>query len=154
MIFIYTHPIEKNLCIVIGAPKSHIEKNIGSITDEQYEKLVRDTCHPEATDITKIKEENIPVHLEEFRESWQHIGNGKIIVNLEKAKEIRLSQIRKNIDAKIKDLEKFYVLPSLKKELDNYKKILLGRTSKLESLIPSSIEDINNASPNLDDLNF
>lgn len=91
---IYTN-LDGSVSIVIPAPKSHLEKLFGLISDEQYESHVWEKSVPvNAINARYIEDSDIPVS-REFRNAWVDVTDtSNIDINLVKAKEIQLEKLR------------------------------------------------------------
>lgn len=87
--FKYTND-EGQLCIVHGAPKEHLERIFGELSEQQYYNLVRKNIPEHAVEISK---EDIPTD-REFREAWSD-KNNKVCHDLNKVKDIQLDRLRK-----------------------------------------------------------
>ena len=76
------------VAIVHAAPKEHLERLFGPMTDAQYEAHVVERSIPkDAVDVTKLPDDWTPPDDRTFRDAWKH-DKGKITVDFEKAKKI------------------------------------------------------------------
>lgn len=95
-----------NLRIVFPAPKEHLQKVFGPMTEKQYEDHVISRSIPEdATNITFINEDNIP-NDRIFRGAWFIDEQKNIAVNMDIARDIHMANIRNARDAALRELDK------------------------------------------------
>ena len=95
--FIYTRPSENNqVSIVSPAAKWQIEKTTGPLTDKEYEERVKTKSTPvDAVNVRDIDDIDIPSD-RELRNAWVDVTEeSRIDIDCTKAKDIRLSQLRK-----------------------------------------------------------
>ncbi len=106
---IYTRPEDGGISIIIPAPKEILEKVLGPLTEEEYEKHVRDRSIPaNALNVREINNEDLPTS-REFRNAWCDVtANTTIDIDCTKAKEFALAKLRsqrnKQLDATDKDM--------------------------------------------------
>jgi hypothetical protein len=85
--YAYTRP-DGGVSIVHAAPKEHIERVLGPLTDEAYEAHVVERSIPaDATNVTKLPDDWTPPDDRTFRDAWKH-DKGKVVVDFEKAKKV------------------------------------------------------------------
>lgn len=60
-----------------------------------------------ATDVTVVTDADIPSS-RYFREAWKVVG-GKVVIDMQKAKEIKLSHIRKERNAMLDETDKLFI---------------------------------------------
>jgi len=74
----YTRP-DGGVSVVVAAPKEHLERARGPMSDEEYEARVREKSIPaDAADVIRLPEDWQPP-LREKRDKWR-IENGRIVV--------------------------------------------------------------------------
>ena len=99
-----------SVAIVCPAPKVNLEKQFGSLTDVQYEELVRARSIPEdAINVRGIRDSDIPVS-RKYREAWIDVtSESRIDVCCEKARNIALERLRRDRDNKLSDNDALYI---------------------------------------------
>jgi hypothetical protein len=146
MKMMYTRPEDGGLSVVIGVPKEAVERVLGPLTQEEYEQHVRETSIPEgALNVKVITDADIPAD-REFREAWiDATADTKINIDMRKAKEIKLVQLRekrnKLLDAADKEtlmaLEKGQDLAAIKAK----KQALRDATNPLKALKAEGVDN-------------
>ena len=136
------------VCVGHAAPKEHLEKVLGPLTDEQYEAHVISRSIPVNTQYVRVNEQDLPDR--EFRNAWK-LENNVINHDLEKAREIQLTRIRQAREPKFVELDKEFML-ALEKGHDtsvitSAKQELRDITEPLKNAVLVSIEDVKNAFP-------
>lgn len=78
--FAYTRHDDEGVSIVAAAPKAHLEKILGELTDEEYEEHVRQCSIPvDAIHVVKLPDDwEAPERAS--RDRW-HLINGQIVVD-------------------------------------------------------------------------
>lgn len=145
----YTRP-DGGVSIVYPVTKEQIEKQLGALTDEQYEAHVRERSIPiDAVNVTEVDDADIPSD-REFRDAWKQL-DAKIDFDLEKAKAIQLNRVRAAREPKLVELDKQFMFAIERgedtKEIVAQKQKLRDITEPLKALAPSSIDDIKNGFP-------
>ena len=127
----------------------------GKLTDEEYEKILSDKLvrtYPQY-DLVEIEDSAIPAD-DEFRNAWKLDG---VIINynLDKAKAIQLSRIRAARKPKLAELDREYMIED-EKGVDGdkptvtaKKKLLRDITRPLIALVPTNIQGIRDAFPEI-----
>lgn len=99
----YKRP-DGGVSIVIAAPKDQLQKSMGPMTDAQYEEFVKEKLIPEnAQNITYVSDAEIPKD-KTFRNAWD-IVDGKITVDLPKARQVHMAKIRYARNKKLNELD-------------------------------------------------
>lgn len=102
---IYTSPEDNRLNIVTPVSKPDLEKDLGELTEEQYEQHVLErSITPDALNIRTINDEDLPIS-REFRNAWADNGR-QIYIDLEKARLTHMQRIRYMRDLKLSVLDK------------------------------------------------
>lgn len=97
MKFVYTK--DGTLNVVVAAPKAHLEKVFGPLTDEQYKAHVISRSIPEGVEYREITDNELPPD-RIFRDAWKDEGGIKI--DMPKARNIHLARIRSSRNEKLK----------------------------------------------------
>lgn len=106
---IYTCPINGNLCVVNPAPKANIEKNLGPLTEKEYVDHVISRSIPQGVSYKFIEDTDIPSS-REFRDAWVDVLEGsQIDICCEKAKAIKLVQMRSLRNKKLEETDKLFI---------------------------------------------
>ena len=111
MKIMYTRPEDGGVSIVIAASKEDIEKVLGPLTQEEYEAHVIERSIPaNATRVKRIEDSGIPAD-REFRNAWVDVtAAAKIDIDLVKAKDIKLTELRAARDAELAKLDKDFMI--------------------------------------------
>jgi hypothetical protein len=111
MKIMYTRPEDGGVSIVVAAPKEAIEKVLGPLTQEQYEAHVIERSIPEgAINVRAIEDDGIPVD-REFRNAWVDVTpEAKVDIDLVKAKELKLAELRRARDVELAKLDKQFMI--------------------------------------------
>lgn len=92
MKILYT-TVDGKIAIVHAAPKEHLERVLGPLTEQAYKNHVWERSIPaNAIGPREIDESEIPAS-REFRDAWT-VENDTIKEDLDKSREIKLKQIR------------------------------------------------------------
>lgn len=144
---IYTKPDGK-VVIVTPVSKDNLEKVLGVLTTEQYENHVIERSIPsDAIKVRYLKDSDIPSN-REFRDAWVDTSELSIIdIDLEKAKDIKLKELRNKRNAKLDETDKEYLKLLSKGEDTSYlikeKQRLRDITEDLKALdVTGKINDI------------
>lgn len=146
MKLMYTRPEDNGVSIVVAAPKEVIERVLGPLTQKQYETHVMERSIPEgALNVKIIKDEDIP-NTREFRNAWVDVTeDSKINIDLVKAKDIALAELRKTRNEELDKLDKKLLI---ERELGNdvssileEKKALREITDPLKNLEVSGVDN-------------
>lgn len=94
MKYAYSLP-DGSVSIVIAAPKTDLERVLGPLTDEAYEKHVLERSIPAgALNLIKLPDDWQPPSDRTYRDAW-HMSDGKTItVHMERAREIHRQKLR------------------------------------------------------------
>lgn len=142
----YTRPEDRGLSIVTAAPKADIEKVLGPLTQEQYEAHVMERSVPDgAINVKRITDENLP-STREFRDAWVDVtDDNNVNIDLAKAKEVKLAEVRAKRNAELEKLDKeFLVALEIGDALGPIKlrkQALRDSTEPLKALEVSGIDD-------------
>lgn len=144
MKIVYERP-DGGLSIVSPAPKNHLEKVFGRMTDEQYRTHVYERSIPaDAKNVREVTDDEIPQD-RHFRNAWKLNGT-KIDVDLEKAREIHMNEIRKLRDKKLAELD----IETLKgKDVQVQKQILRDLPQKYDLTIAKTPERLKTMIPSI-----
>lgn len=143
MKLMYTRPEDNGVSIVIAAPKEAIEKVLGPLTQEQYEQHIIERSVPaNALKVKVISDSDIPAD-REFRDAWEDITNdNKVNINLQKAKDLKLKELRAARDAELLKADKDFIIALEKGEdlelIKQRKQELRDATEPLKNLDVSS----------------
>lgn len=154
--FVYTRPNDLinpmndgGLSIVVGASKSAIEDILGPMTQEEYEKHIHEKSIPKnAINTRPIQLSDLPAD-REFRNAWCDVTpESTVDIDLEKAKDIKLSELRKKRDEELLKTDSEFVqafssddqagLEKIKKK----KQKLREMTDSLKSLKVNGYNDV------------
>ena len=100
------YPFDESLWVVEPAPKDRLELIFGNMTQEQYEEhvLTRTVRMPGAFGERFIDDADLP-STREFRNAWCDVTpESRIDIDLERAKTIKLDQMRKERQKKFEEL--------------------------------------------------
>jgi hypothetical protein len=94
---------------VIAYPvsKEQLEKSLGPMTDEEYKSLLISKMIPEGKNYIEIEDDDIPQDLT-HRAAWI-VYNGKIAIDCERARDKKLSIIRKKREPIFEKLDREYL---------------------------------------------
>jgi hypothetical protein len=82
--------------IVCAAPKSHIERVLGPLTDEQYmEHIIARSIPANATDIHELPEDWQAPADRTFRNAWSIGQEGSVAIDMHRARDIQRNRIRR-----------------------------------------------------------
>jgi hypothetical protein len=101
MKFVYTK--DGTLNVVVAAPKAHLEKVFGPLTDEQYKAHVISRSIPEGVEFREITDNELPQD-RLFRDAWKDEGGIKI--DMPKARAIHMARIRDKRNKRLEELDK------------------------------------------------
>ena len=145
MKYIYTRP-DGGITLVCAAPKENIELILGNMTDEEYIDHIKDRSFPEGnTKWREITDNDIPQDYE-FRDAWCDVtDDSKIDIDLVKAKEIKLTNLRQVRDLELKKTDQEFIVSLSKGEsttdIEAKKQILRDATNDLKALDVSGYND-------------
>lgn len=111
---VYTRP-DGGITVVIPAPKEHLEKLYGKLSDSQYEDIVNKANDAKmkrrgAKNIRVIDDSDIPAD-REFRDAWVDVSDEtKIDICCEKAKDLKLKEMRLKREELFKDADRAFML--------------------------------------------
>lgn len=159
---VYTRVEDNGVSIVIPAPKSDLEKILGSMTDNEYKRHVWDRSVPQnSINARYIDDEDIPEN-REFRDAWELDEDGNIYINIPKAAYIKKAQLLILADEVIKDIDQAIYLTSLEGDTVGFEELVekrnkiinLKNTLDLSNL--KTVSEISNYMPIelLDSINF
>jgi hypothetical protein len=146
------------LCIVIPTPKDQIEKELGRpLSDQEYEDYIWQLSIPDgAINPRSIKDEHIPPS-REFRNAWCDLTPEPIVdFDFLKAKDIQLTRLRSKRDSLLDKYDKLMAKAVDMNDsveqgiLRTKKQELRDATEQLKDLSPKSIEEIKDATPDMD----
>lgn len=115
-VLVYQDPVAQKVAVVIPAPKEQIEANLGRpISAQQYKDIVYEhsilrpiqegTLNPQI-EVKEIDAALLPTR--EFRDAW--VLEGDVIVeDLEKAKVIKLQEVRAEREPLLQELDKQFM---------------------------------------------
>ena len=104
--------VNKNgiVSIVIPSPKERIEKVRGPMTDAEYKAHVIERSIPKGVSYKEVDDLAIP-ESREFRNAWVDITpEAKVDICCEKAKNIKLEDLRRERNKKLEALDKDFIL--------------------------------------------
>jgi hypothetical protein len=157
---IYTNPLTKQCCVTKFAPKEDVEKLLGPLTDQEFDNHCWErSVPPHVINPRWITLEEFPKEdsIEEFFDAWEDNGE-RIIINLEKAKNLQLEKVRIQRNTLLK--EKYDSLLNRANEIGTpdevnsikiIKQKLRDITNPLKILKPISLEQIRNATPSFEE---
>lgn len=147
MKIMYTRPEDNGISIVIAAPKADLERVLGPLTQEQYEEHVLKRSIPEnAINVKHISDEDIPAN-REFRSAWVDVTpDTKVNIDLGKAKEMKLAELRVRRNKLLEEADKEFLL-ALEKGQDLTaikvrKQSLRDSTNPLKNLVAEGVDDL------------
>ncbi len=106
----FTYELDGKLCVVHAAPKDHIERMLGPLTDAEYKQHILDRSIPEgAANVSEVKESDIPSD-REYREAWARKGKKPIHHDMVKARGVHVDKIRQVRAERFPDLDKQWML--------------------------------------------
>lgn len=109
MKLIYTRPDDSGVSIVTAAPKEHLERVLGPLSDKQYLAEVYKSIPDTALKIREITDTDIPAD-REFRDAWCDVTDqSSIDIDNQKIKEIALARLRVERNAALELLDKVAV---------------------------------------------
>ncbi len=145
MKFIYTRQ-DGGLSVVTTVDKVELERVLGSMTDKEYKNhIILRSIPNDSINYREIKDTDIP-NTREFREAWCDVtDDSKIDIDLVKAKEIKLADLRKVRDQKLKETDQEFVIALSKGEnttaIEVKKQILRDATNDLKALDVNGYND-------------
>ena len=150
MRFLYTRQIDGGLSVVNAAPKEHLERLLGPMTDEEYKAHVIERSIPKnAINMVEV-EDSFKLPDREFRNAWKQDGKA-VDFDLVKAKNIQLSKIRAAREPKLEALDQEFMLALEKGDstaaIVAKKQALRDITEPLKALDVKNIEDVKKAFP-------
>lgn len=93
MRFCYTNP-DGVAAIVIAAPKEHLERVFGPLTDQEYRSHVLErSIPPDASDVQQLPDDWTPPSDRIFRNAWV-VRDGQIDVDMPRARNVQRGRIR------------------------------------------------------------
>lgn len=144
---IYSKP-DGTITIVTPIVKSSIEKVLGPLTDEQYaDHVISRSIPSDAINVRYIEDSDIP-ESREFRDAWTDItADSKIDICLEKAKEVKLKEMRLKRDKLLEEVDKEFIIALEKgedtSEIKSRKQSLRDSTEGLKSLdVTGKVNDL------------
>ena len=101
--FCYTNA-DGTVSIVHAAPKEHLERVLGPLTDEEYKSHVIERSIPkDAINVREVSDEHIPTD-RKYRDAWVDVTDLKTIdLDLKKVKDMLLKQVRQDRDDKLSE---------------------------------------------------
>lgn len=149
----YTRANDGGVSILTPTAKENIERDLGvSLSDIEYENIIRSSIPADALTPVDIEEDIIPKEEEMFYKAWKQ-NNDKIDIDLNIAKDIQLDRMRKERDPLLAALDVEYVKAdeqedvTRKDEIKTEKQRLRDITEPLKAMVPESLDDIKNAYP-------
>lgn len=146
MKLMYTRPQDGGVNIVIAADKLAIEKVLGELTQEAYEAHILEKSIPEeAINVKLITDDDLPNN-REFRNAWvDKTQDTKVNIDLEKAKELKLAELRSLRDEELVKLDQIFMIAFEKgedlTEIKERKSFLRDATEPLKSLKVEGVDD-------------
>lgn len=142
---IYT-TVEGGVSIIVPAPKEAIEKVLGPLTQAEYEAHVVERSIPvDAINVRSVEDTDIPAD-REFRNAWCDVTPETTIdIDLGKAKDQKLAELRKVRDVELDKLDKEFMV-ALEKGADltaikAKKQVLRDFPEELKSLPIEGVND-------------
>lgn len=137
MNIIYTNN-EGLLCIVTPVPRDILERQLGPVTDSEYNHLITKDIPEDATGIRTVSSEDIPVD-RTFRGAWRDITDEeRVDIDCNAAKDIALERLRGlRIPALKKNDEEFLISQKTGGSthlVEEKRKTLLGVTDSIKEL--------------------
>lgn len=146
MKIMYTRPEDNGVSIVVAAPKEQLERVLGPLTQEQYEAHVMERSTPEnALRVKIITDADLPSD-REFRNAWVDVtAEAKVDIDLVKAKNLKLAELRAARDVELLKLDKEFMV-ALERgedltEIKSRKQHLRDCTNPLKELQVSGVDD-------------
>ena len=143
---LYTRPDDGGVSIVVAVDKETIEQILGPLTPEQYEAHVRQVSVPaEAVNVKLITDEDIP-DTREFRNAWVDVTpDTKVNIDLNKAKDLKLSEMRVKRNALLEAQDKAFLIALDKGDdleaIRAKKQALRDVTTPLKQLVVEGVDD-------------
>ena len=149
MRILYTR-VDGGLSVVNAAPKEHLERVLGVLTDEAYKAHVWERSVPkDAANAVEI-DDAYQLPDREFRNAWKQDAK-TVVHDLEKARKLQLDKIRLAREPKLVELDKEFMLALEKGESTTAivakKQRLRDITKPLKDAVLASIEDVRRAFP-------
>lgn len=106
----YTRPEDDGLSVVIPAPKEQLEKVLGPLSQEDYEKHVWDRSIPkDAINPRVLPDDGLPSS-REFRNAWCDVTpEASVDIDLVKAKDLKLEEMRVKRQAALDKTDRDYI---------------------------------------------
>lgn len=146
MKIMYTRPEDNGVSIVVAAPKEQLERVLGPLTQEQYEAHVMERSTPEnALRVRIITDADLPGD-REFRNAWSDVtAEAKVDIDLVKAKNLKLAELRAARDVELLKLDKELMIALERGDnlegVKQRKKALRDATEPLKALQVSGVND-------------
>lgn len=146
MKFIYTRPEDNGVSVVIAAPKESVEHVLGSLTEKEYEShLIAVSIPKDAINPRQLSDNDLP-ESREFRDAWCDVTSDNAVdINLVKAKEIKLIELRAQRNRMLELLDKEMIIALGKnqdiKSIEDKKQLLRDCTEPLKSLEVTGYND-------------
>lgn len=145
MKYIYTRP-DGGVSIILFARKEDIERILGPLTDQEYLNHVLEKSLPnDYSKLRELKQIDMPESYE-FRDAWCDVTpEPRIDIDLTKAKEIKLAEMRLNRKPKFEDLDKEFIIAMEKgddlTDIKLKKQKLRDATNPLKALVADGYND-------------
>ena len=97
------HTPSGDLHVVHAAPKEHIERVLGPLTDKEYKAHVLSKIPKDASGLLEITEADVPTD-RTYRNAWT-LNKKKIVHNMRKARDIHIEQLRQRRAPKLAQLD-------------------------------------------------
>lgn len=103
------------VAIITAAPKEHLERLLGPMTDAQYRDHVLDRNGITEGDVVELPDAEAVPDDRTFRDAWSLNGRG-VEVDMGKARDIHMGRIRRARDAKLSALDVLWMRASARKD--------------------------------------
>ena len=151
MRILYTRP-DGGLSVVNAAPKEHLERVLGALTEEAYKAHVWERSVPKDAISAVEIDDAYQLPDREFRNAWKQDGK-QVVHDLEKARSLQLDKIRLAREPKLIELDKEFMKALEKGEstvdIASKKQALRDITEPLKKAILTSIDDVRKAFPDV-----
>lgn len=110
MKLLYSLEGDTSVRILIGAPKANLERDLNrELTNAEYKELVLKSLPPLAFNVREVSDSDIPKS-REFRGAWVDVTEAsKIDIDVAKAKDIKLKELREKRDKEFEKVDKEFV---------------------------------------------
>lgn len=124
----FTRP-DGGMSFILPAPKEHLERILGPLTEKAYWAHVyerNDWQLKDAVNVHECEHDELPHHDRDFRNAWETDGS-RVSVSMPKARSIHMNRIRQARNAKLEVLDREYMKAVGRKQITLADQIEAGR---------------------------